>query len=239
MYLAVCDDQLEERNALTRLLERWQAETGRPLRFKTFCNAAELLEAAPKELFTLYLLDVMMPGIDGLCAAREIRTFDQTADIIFLTSSPAFAYESYGVQALDYLLKPLRAELLFPILDRLFLQEQKPQDSLVLKSGSTLIRIPFSQLTYVEVIGKHLYFNLADGTVREIFGTLHEYESLLLARPEFMRVHRSYLVNMLQVAELSPSGIRTFSQKTLPVSRLLFPQLQKNYTQLLFSHREE
>ena len=101
------------------------------------------------------------------------------------------------------------------------------------------MRVPFSQLTYVEVNGKHLYFNLADGQVREVVGSMKEYEDALLARPEFMRIHRSYIVNMLQIEELSPAGLRTFSGRELPVSRLLYPQLQKDYMKLLFAQREE
>ena len=239
MYIAVCDDQIEALKAVTNLLERWQTEHHVPLRFKTFHSAAELLDAAEKESFTLYLLDVMMPGTDGLSVAREIRTHTEAAEIVFLTSSPGFAYESYGVRALDYLLKPITARMLFPILDKLFLREQKPQEGLTVKCGATLVRIPFSQLSYVEVNGKHLYFNLTDGTVHEVYGTLHEYEPILLTRPEFMRPHRSYIVNMYQAAELSSAGILTFTGKNLPVSRLLYPQLQKDYMKLLFTEQED
>ena len=95
-----------------------------------------------------------MPGTSGMAAAREIRGFDDVAEIVFLTSSPGFAYESYGVRALDYLLKPIRAEMLFPILDRLFLREQRPQEGLTLKCGATLVRVPFAQLEFVEIINK-------------------------------------------------------------------------------------
>ena len=239
MYLAVCDDQADELDILTNLLDRWQRERRTALRYRAFRSAAELLDAADKEPFTLYLLDVMMPGVDGLAAAREIRGFDDAADIVFLTTSPGFAYESYGVHAMDYLLKPIRADMLFPILDRISLREQKPQEGMTLKMGSALVRIPFFQLTYVEVIGKHLYFHLADGTAREVYGALSDYEPLLLSHPEFIRTHRSYIVNMLQVSELSPGSVRTFSGKQLPVSRRLYPQLQKNYMRLLFHQREE
>ena len=96
-----------------------------------------------------------------------------------------------------------------------------------------------SQLAYVEVSGKHLYFNLTDGQVREVVGSLKDYEPLLLARPEFMRIHRSYIVNMLQIDELSPAGVHTFSGANLPVSRLLYPQLQKDYMKLLFAKRDD
>lgn len=239
MYIAVCDDQAEELESLLKLLLNWQTERNRTVRYKAFRSAAAMLDVAHKEAFTLYLLDVMMPGISGMEAAREIRTFDAAAEIVFLTSSPGFAYESYGVKAMEYLLKPISSKLLYPILDRLDVREQRPQESLTLKSGGTLIRVPFSQLAFVEVNGKHLYFNLTDGQVREVSGSMKEYEAQLLARPEFARIHRSYIVNLLQVEELGAKGVITFSGKNLPVSRLLLPQLQKDYMQLLFTLRED
>lgn len=171
-------------------------------------------------------------------AAREIRSFDAAADIIFLTTSPGFAYESYGVRAAEYLLKPINAKLLYPVLDKLYLRDQKPQDGLTVKSNGMLVRLPFSQLSYVEVNGKHLFFNMADGTVYEVAASMREYEGALLARPEFMRVHRSYIVNMLQAEKLSPAGVITFSGHNVPVSRLLYGQLQKDYLALLFSGRD-
>ena len=239
MYLAVCDDQDKELETLAALLDTWQRERKTPLRWRSFRSAGQLLEAARRERFTLYLLDVIMPGMDGMEAAQEIRSFDAAADIVFLTSSPGFAYESYSVRALEYLLKPITPRLLFPLLDRLALREQRPQEGLTLKTGSMLVRVPFSQLAYVEVNGKHLYFNLTDGQVREVAAPMREYEGQLLQRPEFMRIHRSYIVNMLQIEELSSTGVHTFSGKDLPVSRLLYPQLQKDYMQLLFAERGE
>jgi len=238
VYIAICDDQVSELENLINLLHIWQEEHHTTLRYKTFRNAAELLNAAETEGFTLYLLDVMMPVTDGMAAAREIRSFNETVDIVFLTSSPDFAYASYGVHALDYLLKPIQPEMLFPILSRLSLREQALPDDLLLKSGATLIRVPVSQLTYVEVMNKHLYFNLNDGTVREVSGTLKQCESLLHSHPEFKQIHRSYIVNMRQIVELSPNAVKTVSGKNLPVSRSLYPNLQKDYVKLLFDQRE-
>ena len=237
MYLAVCDDNKKELDTVLSLLDRWQAEHDVPLRRKAFQSAVELVERARQEHFSLYLLDVMMPGMDGLEAAREIRRFDDTAEIVFLSTSPGFAYESYGVRALNYLLKPVEQEKLFLLLDQLLRREPARQDALTLKTGTTIVRIPYSHISYAEVIGKHVFFHLANGDVREVVGSLKDYESLLLTRAEFMRVHRSYIVNMLQAEELSSNHIRTFSGKIVPVSRLLYPQLQKDYMALLFEQR--
>ena len=180
MYIAVCDDQIEELEKLTALLQAWQSDRRSDVRFQTFRSGGQLLDAARAERFTLYLLDVLMPGMTGMDAAREIRSFDAAADIIFLTTSPGFAYESYGVRAAEYLLKPINAKLLYPVLDKLYLRDQKPQDGLTVKSNGMLVRLPFSQLSYVEVNGKHLFFNMADGTVYEVAASMREYEGALL-----------------------------------------------------------
>lgn len=174
MYIAVCDDQIEELEKLTALLQAWQSDRRSDVRFQTFRSGGQLLDAARAERFTLYLLDVLMPGMTGMDAAREIRSFDAAADIIFLTTSPGFAYESYGVRAAEYLLKPINAKLLYPVLDKLYLRDQKPQDGLTVKSNGMLVRLPFSHLSYVEVNGKHLFFNMADGTVHEVAASMRE-----------------------------------------------------------------
>ena len=234
LYIAICDDQPEELEQIAALLQLWQEEHRTVCRFKMFRTATELLDAAKTEAFTLYILDVMMPGTDGMAVAQELRSFDVAADIVFLSASPNFAYESYRVKALDYWLKPLQAQTLFSLLNSIALKEQKPQEGFTLKIGTTLVRILFSQLAYVEVCHKHLYFNLITGQVWEVFGSLKDYETMLLERPEFMQTHRSYIVNMLQIAEFSPTGIRTFSGKLLPISRLRYSQLQNDYMKLLF-----
>lgn len=237
MYLAVCDDKQEELDAVLSLLDAWQEEHDIPLRRKAFHSAAELVETARRERFTLYLLDVMMPGMDGLEAAREIRRFDDAADLVFLSTSPGFAYESYGVRALNYLLKPVERETLFALLDQISLREQRPQEALTLKTATTIIRVPYAHISYVEVMGKRVYFHLVDGDTREVSGSLKDHEAALLSRPEFMRIHRSYIVNMFQVEQMSSAGLRTFQGETLPVSRLTWPQLQKDYMALLFEQR--
>ena len=221
MYLAVCDDDREELDAVLSLLDAWKAGRGAVLRCKVFQSGMELVETAPRERFTLYLLDVVMPGMDGLEAAKEIRSFDNEAEIVFLSTSPGFAYESYGVRALNYLLKPVEEGKLFALLDQLLLREQKPQEALMLKTAAASIRVPYARISYVEVIGKHVYFHLVDGDVREVTGALKEFEDALLSRAEFMRVHRSYIVNMLQIEELSFAGLRTVRGESLPVSRTL------------------
>lgn len=237
MHIAICDDQINELERVVNLLHIWEEEHNTTLRFKTFQSAAEMLDAASsgKDPFSLYLLDVMMPRTDGIAVARTIRSFDEAADIVFFTTSPEFAYASYGVRALNYLLKPVQPEELFPLLDRLFLYENNPLENLLLKSGATLTRVSFSQIVYVEVMNKCLYYHLTNNTVKNVSGTLRECEPFLLSRPEFKRIHRSYIVNLMRVIELSPTAAKTVLGTELPISRGLYQQLRDDYVKLLFN----
>ena len=237
MYLALCEDDAEDRNAVCSLLDAWAAAHDVALRRKTFQDAEELLGCTRWERFTLYLLDVMMPGMNGIECARRLRRFDDAAEIVFLSSYPDFAYEGYDVRALNYLLKPVEQTKLFALLDRLWLEEQKNAETLTVESDSAIVRVRYDQIDYVEVIRKHVYFHLTGGAVQEIAGRLRDYEDALLRRPEFMRVHRSYIVNMLQVEQFAPAELRTFRGDTLPVSRNVYPQLKKNYLALLRDRR--
>ena len=107
MYIAVCDDQNEELEVVTNLLQLWQEKHQTTLRWKTFHNATELLDAAERERFTLYLLDVMMPRMDGLTACSKIREFSDVP-IILLTAKSETEDKVLGlnVGADDYITKP-------------------------------------------------------------------------------------------------------------------------------------
>ena len=209
------------------------------IRYKVFQNPLEMLDSIKgSNRSDVYLLDIVMPGIDGISVADEIRVNDNAAEIVFLTSTPDFAYKSYSVRAKDYILKPVKKEKLFSVLDSIYYSRRAQSDFFVLQKGASLIKIPFALIEYVEVIGKHVYFNLIDGTVHKVFGKMKDYRDRLLSRPEYMSPHRSYIVNMFRVASMSITGVVMLSKKSIPVSRLLYGQLREDYMNLLFEGKE-
>lgn len=234
MRIAICDDDARELTQLSAIMDAYRQEKKVGFAYKTFSNASALLEEVHRGGFDLVLLDVLMPIVNGMQAAHEIRRFDETVKIIFLTSSSEFALESYAVKAYTYLLKPATKESLFPILDKLFYDMQNPEDSLMVKFQSGIASLLFSKIAYVEVLNKKLYFHLVDSSTRELVASLSNFEEILLSRSEFIKVHRAFIVNMWQIQELYQASIITHMGKTIPVSRRLYPQVKETYMKHLF-----
>lgn len=239
LNIAICDDDAAELAHVTVLLEQYQAQKHIVAHIDTFHNAIELMDALRTKNYQLLILDILMPGFTGIQAARELRSFDSETKIIFLTSSPEYAVESYRVNAFYYLLKPIESKELFPVLDRLMQQLSRTEATLLLTTASGLVRLPHSSIEALEVNSKHLLFYLNDGAVREIYGTLTEYEPQLLKTGGFVKVHRSYLVNMDSILHLKGNELITYSGKIIPISRLLSNQVRKEYMDYLFRKEGE
>lgn len=238
MEIAICDDDKDELIFISSILNAYKQDRKVWMHCNTFHSASELLSTAQSGKYDLYLLDVIMPGINGMETAKEIRSFDQDTNIVFLTYSSEFAVESYRYWAQNYLLKPAKAEQIYALLDTLFAKARKPQEGIGVKTKEGIVRILFDHLVFLEVQGKHLYFHLSDGCVREAIAPLSKFEEALLARPEFVRTHRSYIVNLLQVTELTTREVGTLTGNRVPVSRQNYTKVREHYVEQLFAKRE-
>ena len=82
---------------------------------------------------------------------------------------------------------------------------------------------------------KHLVFHLSDGGSKETRGSLTEYENVFLARNEFIKIHRSYIINMDYIQSIEAGEIITYSGKSFPVSRLLVKDIKERYMNYIFT----
>ncbi len=239
LKIAICDDDKRDLLQIASLLESYRHDRKAELSYVSFQCATELLASMDTRNYDLLLLDVLMPGVNGLQAAREIRYCNNPTEIVFLTSSPEYAVESYSVAAHYYLLKPATEEKLFPILDRLMVNFKRPENTLRIKTQTSVLSLPYGKIEYIEVNAKKLYFYLTDSSKREISGSLTDFERVLLKRPGFIKVHRSYLMNLQWVQELRPGELVTSTGRRVPVSRTAYPQVRTAYTHFLFREAEE
>ena len=227
----------DDRDVLEMLLSIFQRAGYTNLR--TAASGAEALRIWQEEQPSLIVLDVMMPGENGIDTAREIRRYDQSMKIIFLTSSAEFAVESYTVGAYFYQLKPIWQESFFRLLDSVIAECAKSGSmSLILRCKSGITRVELDKLEYCEVLGRALWLHLTDGTVLESGGGMDHLCEQLTEHDNFLRIHRSYLVNLDHIKSIVPKTITMDSLAELPVPRGKYAELKDLYLEYAFRRKQ-
>lgn len=234
MRVAVCDDDEREINHLSELITEYQLSRGVSLECHFFHNSVDFLCDVKGGEYDLVLLDVVMPGISGIKAAQELRERDKNVKLVFISLSPEFAVESYSVDAYNYLLKPVDADALFLLLDKagkeLSIQEEQ---GFALKNREGVVRLSFGEIEFVEVINKKVSFHMTDGVIREVTAALADIAGELLTRQEFIKTHRSYIVNLNCVQSIGVNCAVTKRGHSIPVSRQRHNQVQNAYMNFL------
>lgn len=236
MKIAVCDDDVMFLQELSALLNQYGEEYKSDIEYKIYTSPLELVVQIEKGLrYDVILLDVFMPGINGIQCAKDIRAFDSFVNIIFLTSTTEFAVESYEVKAYQYLLKPVQKEKLYSALRLLEKEaETKEKNIVLLKSKTGITKIPLSKLEYCEVVNRKVILYLKNGEECECNLRMNELEEKLEKCGMFLKPHRSFLVNMDYIQSLTTHGIILECGVKIPVPREKYAQIKKTYMEYIF-----
>ena len=235
--IAFCDDDMEVLHQMNELLDRYQVERNEDITYAAFQSPFELLTEIEKGIRPdILFLDVVMPGQNGMDVAKEIRQYDMNMKIIFLTSSPEFAVESYSVGAYFYQLKPIWEESFFRLMDAVLAEcEKKKKNSLILRSKDGITRIDLQQLEYCEVLGRKLLFHLENGAVLESAGSLDDLAGQLMQHSNFFRPHRSFLVNMEYIQNISSRSIKMVNDAEIPIPHGKCSEVKNTYMEYAFN----
>jgi len=234
--IAFCDDDLSVLNELRALLDRYRVEKDCDISYTAFLSSLELLaEIERGTRYDILFLDVLMPGENGIDAAAEIRNYDTNIKIIFLSSSPEFAVQSYTVSAFFYQLKPIREESFFRLMDSVLSTCEKEQSSsLILRCKTGITRIDPSRVEYCEVIHHTLFIHLSNGKTLESIGSLEELSQKLQPFGCFLRPHRSYLVNMNYIQSISYRTVTMSCLTEIPIPRGKQSEINNIYLEYMF-----
>lgn len=235
--IAFCDDDMEVLHQMNELLDRYRVERNEDITYAAFQSPFELLTEIEKGIRPdILFLDVVMPGQNGMDVAKEIRQYDMNMKIIFLTSSPEFAVESYSVGAYFYQLKPIWEESFFRLMDAVLVEcEKKKKNSLILRSKDGITRIDLQQLEYCEVLGRKLLFHLENGAVLESAGSLDDLAGQLMQYSNFFRPHRSFLVNMEYIQNISSRSIKMVNDAEIPIPHGKCSEIKNTYMEYAFN----
>lgn len=239
IHIAICDDSKQERQILAVLFKRYQELHATPLQIHIFQNGFSLLDAIDQgKRFDITILDILMPGENGIEIARNIRASGADTEIIFLTSSPEYAVDSYEVKAQNYLLKPVTEEKFFASIDSILveLDEKDTASFIIYTTEKQYSRIRVSSLVYGEVTHRTITLHLADQTMISAVMTFTEFQDILKAYPDFIYPHRSYAVNMNYIQYVTKSDIILTDGQKIPLSRNNYMKISEQFLNFAYTN---
>jgi two-component system, LytTR family, response regulator LytT len=232
------DDEAPSLDELSYLLDR------SPLvdRVAVARSATDALRALHEEEFDAVLLDIRMPGLDGMELARVLGRFVRPPVVIFVTAHEDHALEAFEVGAAGYLLKPVDEARLDRLLRRAVVpasrgagadgdghaeEPSRPaadpgaSDVVAVDTGNRTLLVPRAEISWVESAGDYVRIHLRAGSSHLLRTPMSVLEEDWTDHG-FVRIHRSYLVSLLDISELRSDGSHTAVRvlgETLPVSR--------------------
>ncbi|MEL6864987.1 MAG: LytTR family DNA-binding domain-containing protein [Bacteroidota bacterium] len=216
----IVDDEVMARKSLEHLCQKIES-----LQIKAICKdgkeALEVLQEAPVDLL---FLDIEMPEINGLDLLQQAGTLPQ---VILTTSKTEYAYEAFEYEVTDFLKKPILLPRLLKAVEKAQQIHQqkmalKPNKDIYIKSAGRFIRLAYQDILYIENAGDYVKIQTA-GDQHIVHSTM-KYIDQRLPHQNFLKVHRSFIVNLDKIVDIEESTL-VIKDKVIPISRANKPML--------------
>lgn len=213
MRIAICDDEqicLSQVSAIAKEYE--QKRNDRMVVFEIFSHPEDLLEAAEKiGGYDIYILDVIMPSMNGIELGMKLRDAGYDGKIIYLTSSEDYTLDAFRVRAFDYIIKPIRKEAFYKAVDEAVASISEKKDKLLLvKTKDRSVKLTFESIMYAELTKRAVCYYLVGGRTVEsltLRTTFSEAMADLVADKRFMMTGQSMVVNLDHVTEIEADAV--------------------------------
>ena len=215
--IAICDDEKHMSDHIRAMASDFFRKKNREIQLRTFLSGEELLNYDGQ--IDILFLDIQMNGVDGLETARKLRAGKFRGFLIFITVLKEMVFQSFEVQAYDYLVKPVDEKQFGKTMERLYASMQNAsEDSLLVQQGYEGRIVPKDEIVFFEVIDRKIYLNLASGEIIDYYERIENLETKLDGH--FFRCHRSYLINLKHLKGYKNGTAYMDNGKEVPVSRL-------------------
>lgn len=231
--IAVCEDNNEDLAWLRAALN----EISVPYSFtvREYQSAEELLsDIESGRHFDLFFLDIYLKGISGVEAAVRIREKNENALLIFVSVSEEFYREAFDVYAFHYLIKPVNAADFAAVFEKaLRAADNDRNDFLKITYRGKSRLLKYSDIVYISSSNHKLCIYLTDGSETYCYGKLDEL-AVQIKSDLFVRCHKSFMVNLSHIREMTSEGFRTDNGLLIPISRTYLASAKESYHRSLF-----
>jgi DNA-binding LytR/AlgR family response regulator len=228
LHIAVCDDEKTESEYLSRLADEWATNRKIKAAISAFDSAEAFLFAYDADKsFDLLLLDIQMKRIDGVTLAKRIRASGGKMQIIFVTGLPDHIAEGYEVSALHYLMKPVDPAKLREVLDKAVETAGTRAPPIIVDTSDGPARVFPEDIRYAEAFAHTTEICVAGGTSYEGRLSIGDFESLL--GDGFCRTHRSYVVGIGHVRQITKTDVILDDGKPIPLSRRRYDAVNRAF----------
>lgn len=224
--IAICDDNVIDSEYVSALAQEWAHNSQNIVIISVFPSAeAFLFQYADDKNYDILLLDIEMGNMDGVELAKQLRRENDTVQIVFITGYSDYISEGYEVAALHYLMKPVKKEKLFQILDRAAQKIQKNGQALFLELSDETVRIPAYEIRYLEV--RQNYVTIHAKSNYTIKKTLSEFEREL--DEQFYRMGRAFIVNLSYISKVTKTEVFLSEGTVIPLPRGQYDPLNRAF----------
>lgn len=221
---AICDDNRIDSQYVNELVKKWARNKKYQIHIDIFQSAeAFLFHYTQNKEYDILLLDIEMKKMDGVTLARMIRKSNKSVQILFITGYSQYIAEGYDVEALHYLMKPIKEEKMFDVLDRAVTKLIQNEKNLLLKLSDEMIKIPLHEIIYIDVNRNYVTIHAnKDYTLKK---TLGEIEKEL--DEKFFRIGRSAIVNLKYITRITKTEVFLSNGFSLPLPRGIYDALNR------------
>ena len=235
--VAIVDDSTTDAEFVQGILNNWADQRQANIQAEVFTTAESFLfRYSDDKEWDILLLDIEMGAMDGVTMAKRVRQDNEAVQIVFITGFADYISEGYEVSALHYLMKPVKQDKLFAVLDRAVAAMQKSERVILLPVGGEMLRLPVGRVQYVEAFSHTVAIVTGTDTI-QVKMPISEVEKLL--GEGFIRCHRSYLVGLKYIARLSKTEVILDNCKALPLSRSAAPLVHKAFISYYTGEKNE
>ena len=233
MRLAICDDNELQREMISDVINEYIRERRLDVNVSVFESGLKLIDSVRTQgRYDIYILDMLMPEMNGLEVASTLRMLKDDGKIIFLTATLDYAVASYDVRAFYYLVKPVDKGRLFRVLDNAVGEMREKVQHLIIKSKLGDIIINTAEIMYVDLYERCPHYHMKDGRIaigQAIRTSFKETLMILIQLKNFAACGVTTLVNLDYIEAMRSDCVTLRDGTALYPSRSCYPELNRTW----------